>query len=186
VLVGLGIWLLGASGSPDNRAASIERVTNDAAAAHAAARPKTVAAAAGALTTLTTQDLQRGEMDQPAAQAILTHLQDVLTAYDHGHVSDALRHLAVLSTLIGQLSRHGDIKQAALPAVAADLANLRSALRRAGPPPTAPAHTTTAPAGSHPPPPKLATPTPATAKPPAPPPPKPAPKAPGPAKPPHH
>ena len=97
--------------------------------------PTTVAGAGGALTALTARDLQAGRLDQHAAQAILGQLQGVLTAYDHGQLDDALRHAADLGNQVTILGSHGDIKPSAMPGVSGAIANLRSVLERAAPPP---------------------------------------------------
>jgi serine/threonine-protein kinase len=92
----------------------------------------TVSAAAGALTTLITQDLQSGAIDQHG-QDLLNHLQDVLTSYDQGNVSDALHKVDDLVKHVGDLADHGDISPSALPAITTAISRLRGALLRSAP-----------------------------------------------------
>ena len=98
----------------------------------------TVPAAAGALTTLITEDLLSGAIDQHG-QDLLNHLQDILGSYEQGHTSDALHKLDDLTNHIADLSRHGDIQPQALPPITTAIDNLRAAILQNGPPPT-PAH----------------------------------------------
>jgi predicted Ser/Thr protein kinase len=143
VLVGLGVWLLGSSGSQHQAApAHVSRP----AAAHAAAAPQTVGAAVRALTKLTTQDLHAGAVDRTAAGAILASVQAILTADNGG-----LRRLDDLSRRIRQLAALGDIKPTALPELEVAVANLRSALARATPSASSATTTVTQPAAHGPP-----------------------------------
>ena len=97
-----------------------------------AAPPPTVAQAAGALTTLITQDLQSGLIDQHG-QDLLNHLQDVLKAYEQGNTSDAVHKLGDLTNEVGQLAQHGDIKPSAVGAINVRVNSLRAAIVRSGP-----------------------------------------------------
>lgn len=153
VIVGLGIALLGSTGSTNKKTAThkkpaihAQRTKSRSATAATAPAPRTVPAAVGALTSLTTRDLQTGTIDQSAAQAILSHLQDILTAYENGRLSGALQDLTDLTSQIAQLSQHGDIKASALPGINAAITNLRSALQRATPRATTTTAATRAPA----------------------------------------
>lgn len=158
VIAGLGIGVLQPSASPhDASAAHGGRSQSGGVGKHSNEHPRTVAGAARALTRLTTEDLQAGQINQPAAQEILGHLQDTLNAYAHRHITHAIRHLSSLSSKIGELTSHGDIKSAALPAISAAIADLRSGLERATPPatttPAPPPTTTSAPTRAAPTPP---------------------------------
>jgi hypothetical protein len=67
-----------------------------------------VAAAAGALTALATQDVESGKIDQQAAQQITSGLSDILNSYDMGHTTDGQHKLADLSQKIAMCSRVRD------------------------------------------------------------------------------
>lgn len=105
----------------------------------------TVSAAAGALTALTTQDVQSGKINQLAAQQITSALSDILNAYAMGHTTDAQHKLAALSQHLSMLEQQGQITTAAAPALNSAVANLSTALASA--PPTA----TQTPGGQQPP-----------------------------------
>jgi hypothetical protein len=89
--------------------------------------PTTVPAAAAALTTLISEDLLSGAIDQHG-QDLLNHLQDIFGSYEQGHTSDALHKLDDLTNHIADLSRHGDIQPQALPAITTAIDNLRAAI----------------------------------------------------------
>lgn len=99
--------------------------------------PVTVSTAAGALTTLLTQDLQSGAIDQHGHD-LLNHLQGIVGSYEQAHGSDALNKLDDLTKHVTDLSDHGDIQPSALAAITAAIDNLRAAIQRAGPVTTAP------------------------------------------------
>jgi serine/threonine protein kinase len=98
--------------------------------------PQTVPAAAGALTALTTQDVQSGTIDQQAAQQISNSLSDILNSYQQGHTTDVQHKLAVLTQHVAMLEQHGDITSAAAPGLTRAIANLGKALASAPPPTT--------------------------------------------------
>ncbi|HUE28938.1 MAG TPA: protein kinase [Solirubrobacteraceae bacterium] len=97
------------------------------------AKPPTVSGAAGALTTLLTQDAQSGTIDQQAAQQIGNHLSDIINSYDMGHAADAQHTLTDLSQQIAMLEQHGDITSAAAPALNGAVASLATAVASASP-----------------------------------------------------
>ena len=99
---------------------------------HASAQPPTVAQTSGALTSLVTQDLQSGQIDQQAAQALTGQLQGILNAYDNANTIDALNHLSNLTAQDQQLVSHGDIQPGAEPAISAAVDSLGTALRARG------------------------------------------------------
>ncbi|HWC86404.1 MAG TPA: protein kinase [Solirubrobacteraceae bacterium] len=113
-----------------------------------AAPPPTVAGAAGALTTLLTQDVQAGTVTQQAAQQIATGLTGILHAWDAGNRTDAQNHLAALSQQVTQLEQQGGVSASAAPALNHALANLGAALA-SGTPPAAQSPAPPAPTGGH-------------------------------------
>ena len=158
VAVGVALALLVPSGSSPKRkpvtapagSAATRTPVKRAPVTNPKKAPATVAAAAGALTALTGQDVQSGRIDRHAAQVVMTQLQGVLGAYDNGKLNDALHHADDLRAHIAQLSVHGDISPPALPAIDSALNDLRSALERAVPSETSVGEESTPP--SHPPP----------------------------------
>jgi serine/threonine-protein kinase len=100
------------------------------------AQPHTVSAAAGALSTLVTQDAQTGTIDQQAAQQITNAVSDILNSYGMGHTTDAQRKLADLTQHEAMLEQQGHISSAAASALNMALANLNAALATAAPPTT--------------------------------------------------
>jgi serine/threonine-protein kinase len=121
-------------------------------AASANGTPPTVAAAAGALTALLTQDVTTGAINQQAAQQIAPALTDVLHSWDSGNKPDAQAKLAALSHQTAVLEQQGAITAAAAPALDRALANLGAAIAGASPPqaqtqPPGPAPGPGAPAG---------------------------------------
>jgi eukaryotic-like serine/threonine-protein kinase len=102
------------------------------------ARPSTVSGAAGALTVLTTQDVQAGTIDQQAAQHVTNALSDILNSYEMGHTMDAQHKLGDLTQHVAILEQHGDITSAAAPALNRAVTNLSAALANAA---TATTHT---------------------------------------------
>jgi serine/threonine-protein kinase len=100
------------------------------------AQPTTVSGTAGALTALTTQDVQSGTIDQQAAQQITNALSDILNSYAMGHTTDAQHKLTDLTQHVAMLQQQGHITSAAAPALNTAAANLSTALANA-PPPTA-------------------------------------------------
>jgi hypothetical protein len=145
-LVILGLALSQVGGSPPQRtgarsaashttAARSPRASTaahraSAASARRAARP-TVAAAAGALTSLITADLQSGKIPAPAAQQLLGSLQAVLAAFAGGNPADAVQRAGALSALETQLADHGQIAPTTLAPIAAATSTLGTALARA-------------------------------------------------------
>jgi serine/threonine protein kinase len=95
-------------------------------------RPTTVPAAAGALASLITQDLQSGGIDQHGRD-VLSRLQDILGSYEQGRAGDALHKLDDLTGYVGDLSAHGDIRAAALQGIGVAIGDLRTAIARAAP-----------------------------------------------------
>ena len=95
--------------------------------------PPTVPAAAAELTRLATQDLASGTIDQQASQQILARLQDILNTYGKGNGHDTTHKLDDFSKQVAQLSQHGDIQPAALPAITGAMDDLSSAVARAVP-----------------------------------------------------
>jgi hypothetical protein len=89
----------------------------------------TVPSAAGALTTLITEDLQTGALDQHG-QDLLNHLQDILNSYEQQHASDALHKVDDLVKHLGDLADHGDIRPSALPGITTAIINLRTTILR--------------------------------------------------------
>jgi predicted Ser/Thr protein kinase len=158
VLCGVTLALLASSGSRPERKAVTAHARSAATrtavkrlpARNLAAAPSTVAGTAAALSTLTSQDVQSGQIDRKAAQALLAGLRGVLGAYDSGNLNDALHHADDLGAHVAQLGVHGDISSRALQAIVAALSRLRATLERAVPPATSVAKKPPAP--SHPPP----------------------------------
>jgi len=101
-----------------------------------AAEPRTFSATAGALTALTTQDVQSGTIDQQAAQQISNGLTNILTAYQMGNTMNVQHQLAALSQLVAMLEQQGHITSAAAPALNKAVGNLSTALASAPPPTT--------------------------------------------------
>ena len=111
--------------------------TTTAAPTKPAGAPPTVAQAAGALTTLVTQDLQSGAIDQHG-QDLLSHLQDVLNSFEQGNAPDAIHKLDDLVKHEDDLIQHGDIRPSAVGPLNGAIARLRDALLRQSPPVTKP------------------------------------------------
>jgi serine/threonine-protein kinase len=109
--------------------------------------PQTVSGAAGALTALTTQDVESGTIDQQAAQQITNAVSDVLNSYEQGHTTDIPHKLANLSQQLAMLQEHGDITSAAAPGLTQAIASFAKALASAPAPAT---QTTGAPAPTQP------------------------------------
>jgi serine/threonine-protein kinase len=99
-----------------------------------ARHPLTVAQAAGALTALTTSDVQAGTIDQQAAQQISNGVSDILNSFEGGHAMDVQNQLAALEQEIGVLEQHGDITAAAAPELTRTVSRLAGALARSAPP----------------------------------------------------
>jgi serine/threonine-protein kinase len=95
--------------------------------------PPSLAAASGALTTLLTQDLQSGTIDQQASQQILGQLQGVLSQYEQGQSDNAQQQLANLTKQIAQLTGHGDISPSAAAAISTAVGTFGTALANAAP-----------------------------------------------------
>jgi hypothetical protein len=119
-----------------------------------ASNPPTVPTAAAELTQLATQDLGAGTIDQQASQQILARLQDILNSYGHGNPNDITHKLGDFSQQVAQLSQHGDIQPAALPAITTAIDDLRSALAGAAPADSNPTHPPGPAAATHSEPPK--------------------------------
>jgi serine/threonine-protein kinase len=103
-------------------------------------KPRTVSAAAGALTALVTQDVQAGTIDQQAAQQISNGLTNVLNPWDMGNVTNAQQQLRTLSQQVTMLEQQGRITSRAAPAINAAITNLGTTLASTTPPTTANAH----------------------------------------------
>lgn len=101
-----------------------------------AAQPPTVSAAAGALSALSTEDVQSGTIDQHAARQITNALSDILNSYQMGNTTDAQHQLADLTQQIAMLQQKGQITSAAAPALNTAVAYLGAALASAPPPMT--------------------------------------------------
>jgi predicted Ser/Thr protein kinase len=99
-------------------------------------QPGSVSTAAGALTTLATQDAQSGAIDQQAAQQMTNGLADILQSYEQGHINDLPHKLSDLTQQVAALEQHGDINSAAAPALNQAIANLGAALASGSPPTT--------------------------------------------------
>ena len=99
------------------------------------AGPRTVAGAAGELTSLVTADYEHGTLDQQAAQQILNGLHDVLNAYENANPNDTVHHASDLTNHVEQLAAHGDIQPAALGAINASVSDLLAAVQQAPPVP---------------------------------------------------
>jgi serine/threonine-protein kinase len=132
-----------------SRAPLPTRSTTTAGAPHAsntATGAPTVAASAGALTALITQDVGLAAIDQPSAGQITNRLNAILGSYEMGHVTDARRELANLSQQIATLEGQGHITSAAAAPLRAAIASLGSAFgessaetqTQSGQPPEAP------------------------------------------------
>jgi serine/threonine-protein kinase len=109
----------------------------------------TVAQAAGALTALSTRDVQSGTIDQQAAEQISGGLANVLNSYATGNPATAQQQLTNLAQQVAMLEQQGHVRSDAAPALNNAIANLSTALAHA---PAAPTQTTGAPP-SHPKPP---------------------------------
>jgi serine/threonine-protein kinase len=109
--------------------------------------PQTVSGAAGALTALTTRDVQSGAIDQQAAHQITNALSDILNSYEQGHTTDIQHKLADLSQHVAMLQQHGDITPAAAPGLNQAITSLEKALATSPPPTT---HAPGTPAPAHP------------------------------------
>ncbi len=104
------------------------------------AKPRTVSAAAGALTALITQDVKSATIDQQAAQQISSGLTNVLNAWDMGNATNAEQQLQTLSQQVTMLEQQGHITTRAAPAINAAVANLGTTLASTTPPSAATAH----------------------------------------------
>ncbi len=104
--------------------------------------PRTVSAAAGALTALVTQDVKAGAIDQQAAQQIGNGLSNILNLWDMGNGTTARQQLVALSQQVTMLEQHGRITSHATPAIAHAITNLGAALANTTPPKSATAHPT--------------------------------------------
>jgi serine/threonine-protein kinase len=110
-------------------------------------QPGSVSTAAGALTTLATQDAQSGAINQQAAQQITNGLADIVQSYEQGHTNDLPHKLSDLTQQVAMLEQHGDINSAAAPALNQAIANLGAALASGSPPTTVPQPHTQLPPG---------------------------------------
>jgi predicted Ser/Thr protein kinase len=95
--------------------------------------PMTVPQAAGALMMLIAQDLRSGAVDQHG-QDLLKHSQDILTAYEQGHIADGVHKVEDLAKHSVELSEHGDVQSSAFPAIVASINQLRAAMLRSAQP----------------------------------------------------
>lgn len=100
-------------------------------AVHHRADSGTVSATAGALTALTTQDVQSGAIDQQAAQQISNGLTNVLNSYDAGNAANAQQQLTNLSQQVTMLEQQEHITGPAAAALNHAVTKLNSALLRA-------------------------------------------------------
>jgi hypothetical protein len=96
-------------------------------------RAPSIAAIAGGITTLVTQAVESGKIDQQAAQQITSRLSDILGSYEMGNATDAQHKLADLSHAITMLESHTDISPPAATTLNAALTNLAVALARSAP-----------------------------------------------------
>ncbi|HEX3802449.1 MAG TPA: protein kinase [Solirubrobacteraceae bacterium] len=114
-------------------------------------KPRTVAQTAGALTALSTDDVQSRAIDQQAAQQMGNGLANVLNSYDMGNTANAEQQLTNLSQQVAMLEQQGHITSGAAPALKEAVAKLSTALARAPTltPEGSPAHPT--PPAAHPP-----------------------------------
>jgi eukaryotic-like serine/threonine-protein kinase len=93
-----------------------------------APQPPTLAGAAGALTSLLSQDIRAGTVDPHAAQQLSKGLADILRALDTGQPQDAQKKLAALSQRLATLQQQGRVAPIAAAPLGAALASLSSAL----------------------------------------------------------
>ncbi len=93
--------------------------------------PQTVPQAAGALTTLATQDAQAGTIDQQAAQQITNGIPPILNSFEMGNTQDAQHQLMNLSQQVTMLEQQGHITSKAAPGLNTALSNLGRAIARA-------------------------------------------------------
>ena len=104
--------------------------------------PRTVSAAAGALTALVTQDVKAGTIDQQAAQQIGNGLSNILNLWDMGNGTTARQQFVALSQQVTMLEQNGRITSHATPAIAHAITNLGAALANTTPPKSANTHPT--------------------------------------------
>jgi eukaryotic-like serine/threonine-protein kinase len=102
-------------------------------ASSAPAPQASVAGAAGSLTSLVSQEVQAGRIDQEAARQITKGLGDFDSSYGSGHAVDALHKLANLSQTTAMLAGQGHIDAGAASRLDTALASLSSALLRSAP-----------------------------------------------------
>ncbi len=112
--------------------------TSTAASEPAATTPSapatpTVAASAGALTTLLTGDVEAGSIEQHAAQQIANELANILNSFEMGHTMNLPHELANLTQQVEMLEGHGQVSPAAAAPLHAALANLDTALAKSDP-----------------------------------------------------
>jgi serine/threonine-protein kinase len=112
--------------------------THPPVAATTAQPPPPVAQAASALSNLTTQDLQSGAIDAPAANVIAHSVADVLNAYAAGDSLTAQHKLADLVRQITAAETQGDITASAVPQLSQAVAALGAALADNPPAPSGP------------------------------------------------
>jgi serine/threonine-protein kinase len=119
--------------SSTNTTPSSATTTADTRAASTNTPPASVASAAGALTSLVTQDVASGTIDQQAAHEVTNRLTDILNSYQMGHTADVQHKLADLSQKATMLESDGHISSAAAPPLNAAISTLSSALIRSTP-----------------------------------------------------
>jgi hypothetical protein len=88
----------------------------------------TVAAAAGALSSLLAQAAQSGALDQKGVRQMTGGLEDVLRSYEAGRPLDAQRAVLDLSRRLTALQEQGRVSPTAAAPLAAAVAGLGSAL----------------------------------------------------------
>lgn len=96
--------------------------------------PMTVSGAAGTLDALIAQDVHAGTITPPAGQQLEVGLASVVNSWQMSKAADAQRQLADLTRRVSTLEQGGQIAAAAVPALGASLAELRTALASSSPP----------------------------------------------------
>jgi hypothetical protein len=133
----LALALLFAGGSPSPKGAGAQRLSLRKAPSSAARRvrlsarapaPKTVAQAAGAMTSLITADAEAGALDGPAVKQLNARLANLLGDYAAGSGVQAQRDLLGLAQALLMLAQAGHISATALSPLQADVGVLAAAL----------------------------------------------------------
>jgi hypothetical protein len=97
----------------------------------------TVAAAAGAVSSLLAQAAQSGALDQKGARQMTAGLEDVLRSYEAGRPLDAQRAVLDLSGRLTALQEQGRVSPTAAAPLATAVAGLGSTLANSATPPSA-------------------------------------------------